>query len=277
MDAISTCIHEWLNGQFSVNYYYLNASTASSLLRPDLVGPPPFPFVQRLCPWSSAITSLCGRCLPSAGFSRAFASTASVYAVSQMCLTSDALFSYSMTSNRFLLELSAHFTGWRRQIKGIDLPQPVQIIIEITLNSQSVNWVLPLTGNLAIKLFTNQINHCGCRILIGLPLGVLGRLVHASITNQIDLCGWILIGLPLGVLGPALDCSAHPAVSETCLSICMYTCTNAVFACIPAQISYGIAVLASQCTLGCVPSHLCTRSLLPSVRPVLGSTRRAEL
>jgi len=103
-----------------------------------------------LLSWSPVISSVHGRCLPSAGVSGAFAPTAddmqvymhsrpldAVAAASLMCLTVDVLSSW-MASNRLPLNPSKTQFSWlggRRQLEGgIDLPQLAQIFPEITFS-----------------------------------------------------------------------------------------------------------------------------------------------
>ena len=193
----------------------------------------------------------------------------SVSTVRLMCLTVDVLSSW-MASNRLLLNPSKTqfiWLGGRRQLEKIDLPLLAQIFPDISFSSTVRDLGVTLDCELSLSQHVNLVaRSCYYQlrqlrvIARSLSHDALVVLVHAFVTSRIDHCCSILVGLPLGVLG-RLDRVLRSAARligriPKFSSVSTYMRDVLHWLPIAQRIHYRIAALVSRCILGCAPSYL---------------------
>jgi hypothetical protein len=186
-----------------------------------------------------------------------------------MCLTIDVLSSW-MVSNRLLLNPSKTqfiWLGGRRQLDKIDLLQLTRVFPEITFSLTVRDLGLTLDQELGLSQHVNLISR-SCYYQLR-QLRVVSRslshdalvvLVHAFVTSRIDHCCSILVGLPLGVLG-RLDRVMRSAARligriPKFGSVSAYMRDVLHWLPVAQRIPYRIAALVSRCIVGCAPSYL---------------------
>lgn len=216
-----------------------------------------------------------------------------VASVRLMCQAIDAL-SLWMASNRLLLNPAKTqfiWLGSRRQLVGIDLHLLAQTFPDITFSLTVRDLGVTLDQELSLSQHVNLVAR-SCYYQLR-QLRVVSRslshdaavvLVHAFVTSRIDHCCSILIGLPLGVLG-RLDRVLRSAARlvghiPKYASVSAYMRDVLHWLPVAQRISYRIASLVSRCLLGCAPSYLCDLCRPVSdvvARRALRSSTRGEL
>src|SRR5688572_4614604 len=186
-----------------------------------------------------------------------------------MCLTIDVLSSW-MASNRLLLNPSKTqfiWLGGRRKLDGIDLIQLTRVFPDITFSLTVRDLGLALDQELSLSQHVNLISR-SCYYQLR-QLRVVSRslshdalvvLVHAFVTSRIDHCCSILVGLLLGVLG-RLDRVLRSAARligriPKFGSVSAYMRDELNWLPVDQRIPYRVAALVSRCILGCAPSYL---------------------